>query len=149
MTNGKDMVALRAVLYDAKGRDREVEVRPGLADELDEHHLLWIDVDGRDADAIGTLVELFGLPDETASVLASDEAAAQLLRYPDRVHLRLVAMQPNDSDGTARQSCPRLWPDLDRHRCRQERGHHRPSGPCDCLRPFPRSHPRRYGASAR
>ena len=100
MTNGKDMVALRAVLYDAKGRDREVEVRPGLADELDEHHLLWIDVDGRDADAIGTLVELFRLPDETASVLASDEPAAQLLRYPERVHLRLVAMQPNDSDGT-------------------------------------------------
>ncbi len=62
---------------------------------------MWIDIDGRDADAIATLVELFGLPDETASVLASDEAAAQLLRYPDRVHLRLVAMQPNDSDDTA------------------------------------------------
>ena len=57
MTNAKQRVALRATLYDAEGRDREVEVRPGLADELGEHHLLWIDVDGRDADAIATLVE--------------------------------------------------------------------------------------------
>ena len=46
-------------------------------------------------------VELVGLPDETARVLASDETWRQLLRYPDRVHLRLVAMQPNeDTHGT-------------------------------------------------
>jgi len=100
MTNAEQGAALRATLYDAKGRDREIEVRPGMQDELGEHQLLWIDVDGGDADAIATLVELFGLPDETASVLASDEAAAQLLRYSDRVHLRLVAMQPDDADGT-------------------------------------------------
>ena len=55
MTNDKKMVALRAVLYDAQGRDREVEVRPGLAHELGEHHLLWIDVDGRDEAAMEAL----------------------------------------------------------------------------------------------
>ncbi|HKO33139.1 MAG TPA: CorA family divalent cation transporter [Candidatus Limnocylindria bacterium] len=110
MTNGKDVPALRAVLYDAAGRDREVEVRPGLADELGEHHLLWIDVDGRDTDAIASLVDLFGLPDETASVLASDEAAAQLLRYRDRVHLRLVAMQPNEAEGTSDNRAPAFGP---------------------------------------
>ena len=107
MTNGKNPPALRAVLYDAKGRDREVDVRRGLADELGEHHLLWIDVDGRDPEAIASLVDLFALPDETASVLASDESAAQLLRYPDRVHLRLVASRTATSGRASRTSAPR------------------------------------------
>jgi len=93
-------VALRATLYDADGRDREVDVRPGMAEELGERQLLWIDLDGRDEDAIARLIEVFALPDETAKVLASDRAIAQLLRYPDRVHLRLVAMQPHDSGET-------------------------------------------------
>ena len=94
-------VALRATLYDADGRDREADLKPGMVDALGERQLLWIDFDGRDDKAIARLVELFGLPDETAKVLASDRAVAQLLRYPDRVHLRLVAMQPKDPDGAA------------------------------------------------
>ena len=89
-------VALRATLYDADGRDREVELQPGIAEELGERQLLWIDLDGRDEEGITQLVEIFGLPDETAKVLASDRAVAQLLRYPDRVHMRLVAMQPTN-----------------------------------------------------
>jgi Mg2+ and Co2+ transporter CorA len=92
-------VPLRATLYDADGGDSEAELRPGIVDGLGERQLLWIDVDGRDDDAIARLVEIFGLPDETAKVLASDRVVAQLLRYPERVHLRLVAMQPNDSHG--------------------------------------------------
>ena len=91
-------VALRATLYDADGRDREVELRPGIVDGLGERQLLWIDLDGRDEEGIARLVEIFDLPGEVAKVLASDRAVAQLLRYPDRVHLRLVAMQPTDRD---------------------------------------------------
>jgi magnesium transporter len=91
-------VALRATLYDADGRDREVEPAPGIVDGLGERQLLWIDLDGRDEAGIARLVEIFDLPDETAKVLASDRAVAQLLRYSDRVHLRLVAMQPTDGD---------------------------------------------------
>ncbi|HEY8178514.1 MAG TPA: CorA family divalent cation transporter [Candidatus Limnocylindria bacterium] len=94
-------VALRATLYDADGRDSEVDLRPGIVDGLGERQLLWIDLDGRDDEAIARLVELVGLPDETARVLASDQNVAQLLRYPDRVHLRLVAMQPNEDSHRA------------------------------------------------
>ena len=94
-------VALRATLYDADGRDREADLQPGIVEGLGERQLLWIDFDGRDDKAIARLVELFGLADETAKVLASDRAVAQLVRHPDRVHLRLVAMQPKDSDGKA------------------------------------------------
>lgn len=94
-------VALRATLYDADGRDHEADLQPGIVEGLGERQLLWIDFDGRDEKAIARLVELFGLTDETAKMLASDRAVAQLLRYPDRVHLRLVAMQPKDPGGKA------------------------------------------------
>jgi magnesium transporter len=111
MTNGKNAVALRAMLYDAEGHDREVEVRPGLADELGEHHLLWIDVDGRDEAAMDSLREAVHLPSDSMRLLADERASAQLIRYPDRVHLRLVAMQPvertaNGADSTIPQSAP-------------------------------------------
>ncbi|HEX6475625.1 MAG TPA: CorA family divalent cation transporter [Candidatus Limnocylindria bacterium] len=94
-------VALRAILYDADGHDSEVELRTGIVDSLGERQLLWIDIDGRDEEGIARLVEVFGLPDETAKVLASDRTVAQLLRYPDRVHLRLVAMQPTNRNEAA------------------------------------------------
>lgn len=90
------MVALRAVLYDAQGRDREVEVHPGLAEELAEHHLLWIDVDGRDETAMAALQETVELPDDSMRLLADERGSAQLIRYADRMHLRLVAMQPGE-----------------------------------------------------
>jgi Mg2+ and Co2+ transporter CorA len=110
VTNAKEVVGLRAVLYDAQGQDREVDVGPELVGELGEHHLLWIDLDGRDEEAIARLVDLFALPDETAKVLASDRAVAQLLRYSDRVHLRLVAMQASDSEETANKRVAAFGP---------------------------------------
>lgn len=96
MTRTEDEIALRATLYDAQGRDREIEVRPGLADELGEHHLLWIDVDGRDEAAMDALRHAVDMPDESMRLLADEGGSAQLIRYPDRVHVRLVAMQPPD-----------------------------------------------------
>jgi magnesium transporter len=54
-------------------------------------------VDGRDAEAVEQLRTTFDLPVETTKVLASDQAVAQLLRYPERVHLRLVAMEHDRS----------------------------------------------------
>lgn len=97
MSNDQRRAApLRATLYDASGRDREVELRPGIADEVGERQLLWVDLDGRDEEAIDLLTATFGLTAETAKVLASDRTVAQLLRYPERVHLRLVTMQPGD-----------------------------------------------------
>jgi magnesium transporter len=89
--------SLRATLFDANGRDREVELRPGIAEALGRDQLLWVDVDGRDDQAIEQLRTAFDLPAETPKVLASDRAVARLLRYPERVHLRLVAMEQDES----------------------------------------------------
>ena len=42
-------------------------------------------------DALREAVEL---PDDSMRLLADERGSAQLIRYADRVHLRLVAMQP-------------------------------------------------------
>jgi magnesium transporter len=89
---------LRATLYDANGRDRQVELQPAVLEKLGKRQLLWVDVDSRDAEAIDELRTVFGLPDETVRVLSSESTVAQLLRYPERIHVRVVAMQPGDPD---------------------------------------------------
>jgi magnesium transporter len=107
---GQPSAALRATLYDAKGRDRQVELSPEIAKGLGEDQLLWVDVDGRDPEGIEQLRTAFDLPAETTKMLASDRAVAQLLRYPERVHLRLVAMEsaksPDESDGHEPDAIP-------------------------------------------
>jgi magnesium transporter len=90
--------SLRATLYDASGHDRQVDLRPGILDDLNEHRLLWVDLDGRGEAEIEELATAMGLPAETAELLSSDRATPRLLRYPERIHLRLVAMQPADDD---------------------------------------------------
>jgi magnesium transporter len=94
---GEPAKSLRATLYDASGRDREVELGPELSRGLGEDQLLWVDLDGRDSQAIEQLRLAFDLPGETTKMLASDRAVAQLLRYPERAHLRLVAVESTTS----------------------------------------------------
>jgi magnesium transporter len=95
--DGNPSKSLRATLFDANGRDRQVDLSPGIAQGLGEDQLLWVDVDGRDAQAIEQVRTAFDLPSETTRVLVSDRAVAQLLRYRERVHLRLVAMESAES----------------------------------------------------
>jgi Mg2+ and Co2+ transporter CorA len=104
---GQPSASLRATLFDAKGRDRQVELSPDTSKGLGEDQLLWVDLDGRDSDAIEQLGIAFDLPAETTKMLASDRAVAQLLRYPERVHLRLVAME----SGKARDESEGREPD--------------------------------------
>jgi magnesium transporter len=102
--------SLRATLYDAKGRDREVELRPDFAEGLSEDQLVWVDLDGRDSEAIDNVRTAFDLPGETTRMLATDRAVAQLLRYPERVHLRLVAMESARSGDESQANGPDVSP---------------------------------------
>jgi magnesium transporter len=94
--NDAPAASITARLFDAKRRDRELEVKPGVDKGLREDQLLWIDVDNPDDAALATLREVFALPEETTAVMASKEATGDLLRYPERVHLRMVAMETPD-----------------------------------------------------
>lgn len=88
---------LRATLYDADGTDRNVELTEGLAAKLGKRQLLWVDVDGRDDDAINRLERALDFPQDVARHLTEPPGNARLLRYPGLVQLRIVALQPDES----------------------------------------------------
>jgi magnesium transporter len=102
--NSKPSASLRATLYDDTGRDKQVDLEPSLIKGLGTRQLLWVDVDSRDPSVIDELKQLLELPAETAQLLLSDDTSPHLLRYPERVHLRLVAMQPSDTDGASEKA---------------------------------------------
>jgi magnesium transporter len=96
-TTPKD--ALRATLYDADGRDRTVGLDRAATQELGEKQLLWVDLARRDRQEIAALGDAFDLAEEQRALLASDSTQVRLLRYPDRVHLRLLAVEEREPSG--------------------------------------------------
>jgi magnesium transporter len=90
---------VRARLYDADGRDREIELEPGMAARVGAKQLLWIDVQGRgpsDLDAIGSAV---GLDARSLDRLAKPPERADLTLYPEHIHLVLQVTEPPADDG--------------------------------------------------
>jgi magnesium transporter len=101
-------VTLRSTLYDASGTDREVELTHGVASRLGKRQLLWVDLDGRETKAIERLGKALDLPDDATQHLLETPGSARLLRYPGLVHLRVVAIQPAESDGGGSAPSPSL-----------------------------------------
>jgi len=60
---------VRARLYDADGRDREVDLEPDLARSLARDQLLWVDVDRRDREDLEQVARAVGLTDRTLARL--------------------------------------------------------------------------------
>jgi magnesium transporter len=90
-------VTLRAVLYDANGSDREVDLtgeRPPLSDA----RLLWIDLDERTNDDLAVAARTVDLERNALRHLARADRQSQVLRLADRVVLRLGAVEPDDDD---------------------------------------------------
>ncbi len=87
---------LRARLLDAKGRDVEIELRPGIAEELEDRQLLWVDVARRDQDAIEELARDLSLPQEFVALVRDSEARAAVSRRPGLIRLRIVTLESTD-----------------------------------------------------
>ena len=90
---------MRARLYDADGRDREVKLEPEMSSRVGAKQLLWIDVQGRergDLDAVGSAV---GLEPESLERLADPPDRADLTLYPEHIHLLLQVTEPPADDG--------------------------------------------------
>jgi Mg2+ and Co2+ transporter CorA len=83
---------LRATLYDADGKDRSVELSRSAVRQVGKEQLLWLDLARRDRDDLEHLRDVFDLHDEQVDLLASSSTEVRLLRYPERVHLRLLAV---------------------------------------------------------
>ena len=96
-------MTLRAVLYDAKGDDREVDLDAEKTPKVDRDRLLWIDIDNRDLADLAKAAAAVGLESEGLRRLAREDRTARLLRLPDRVVLTLGTVDPKDAEAHRRE----------------------------------------------
>jgi magnesium transporter len=97
-------LTVRAVHYDAKGEDREIDlVDAEVVRNVDKNRFLWIDLDARDGDDLAQVADAIGLEREGLRRLAQEDRRAQILRFPERVVLTLGAVDPDDEDGLRRE----------------------------------------------
>ena len=95
-------MTVRAVLYDANGDDREIDLtaeRPRLGDT----RFLWIDIDTRAADDLSVAADALGLERRAFDRLAREDRHAKILRLPDRVVLTIGAIDPDDAEVRRRE----------------------------------------------
>lgn len=89
-------MTLRAILYDAKGDDREIDLGQESAPRVDSDRLLWIDLDDRDVGDLGRAAAAVGLEPEGLRRLSHEDRRSRFLRLPDRVVLTLGTVDPED-----------------------------------------------------
>jgi magnesium transporter len=93
-------MALRAMLYTASGKDREVDLRDGMRDTLEKDQLLWVDLDAPDDDALARVGKALALPERAIASISAGGSRAELERFPELIRLRVAAAQPiDDGDG--------------------------------------------------
>ena len=95
-------MTIRAVLYDAKGDDRVIDLdRDDI--RVSDNRLLWIDLDDRTPDDLRLAAAAVGLEPEGLERLSRDDRRARILRLPDRVVLTLGAVDPDDLEASRRE----------------------------------------------
>lgn len=91
-------MTIRAILYQAKGDDREIDLDAEKALRLSQDRLLWIDLDDRDVADLTTAAAAVGLEAEALRRLSREDHRARILRLPDRVVLTLGVVDPDDAE---------------------------------------------------
>jgi Mg2+ and Co2+ transporter CorA len=91
-------LTLQAVLYDASGDDRAIELDAGETVRFDRDRLLWIDLDDRDIGDLAQAAAAVGLEREGLRRLSREDRRSRLLRLPERVVLTLGAVDAEDPD---------------------------------------------------
>jgi Mg2+ and Co2+ transporter CorA len=89
-------MATRAILYDADGRDSEVELDERTLEGVGDRQLLWIDVDSRDEADIRALTGALDLPPEVSDDLRRPSPNAVARRYRGAIQLTLLAVGDPD-----------------------------------------------------
>jgi magnesium transporter len=95
---------IQTFLYDAEGRDREVELTPEAVADLAPHHLLWVDVTAPDGAEIARLKALFRLSPQSIVALKRPATTFSLDNYGDYFHCDVPAVvrQPDGAPGLPR-----------------------------------------------
>jgi magnesium transporter len=96
-------LTIRAILYDAKGDDREVALDPDKTIRIDDNRLLWVDLDTRDIADLSVAASAIGLETEGLRRLSRTDRRARILRLTDRVVLTIGAVDPDDADAHRRE----------------------------------------------
>ena len=91
-------MTLRAILFDAKGDDHEVDLRRDPSPRIDRNRLLWIDLDNRDPEDLGRAASAVGLEAAGLLRLSRTDHRARLLRLSERVVLTIGAVEPDDPE---------------------------------------------------
>lgn len=90
-----EAAAITALLFDAKGRDKEIDVAPGIRKGLGADQLLWVDLDGRDRRLLDRLGQALELADAVTADLDHEAERARLHRFSEVVLLTLVTVAPD------------------------------------------------------
>lgn len=90
--------SVTARLFDADGHDDAVELDDRIVDTLGDRRLLWVDVDGRDAEHLRGILSLLRLQESHAERIARDRGRARIGRSEQQLHLTLESLEPGDPD---------------------------------------------------
>ncbi len=71
-------MTVRAILYDAEGRDKEVKLTDDLPAVLNDSRLLWVDLDDMSSPEVGPLLKMFDIED---LALAAEEKSRVSLEH--------------------------------------------------------------------
>ena len=79
-------MTIRAILYDAEGHDKEVQLTADLPDILNDSRLLWVDLTDLSSPEVAPLLRTFGIDPaalEAQSVLDSKTVLRVTLQHFD------------------------------------------------------------------
>ncbi len=93
----------RAVLYDANGDDRAIDLDHDSDLRVSKDRLLWIDLDARDSGELRRAASAVGLEPEALERLSREDRKARILRLPDRVVLTLGGVDTDDKEARRRE----------------------------------------------
>jgi magnesium/cobalt transport protein CorA len=96
-------LSVRAVLYDANGADRTVDLGDREQLRIEPEQLLWIDIAGRAPDDLQLAASAIGLEREALQRLSRTDRRARILRLPDRIVLTLGSVDPDDDEARRRE----------------------------------------------
>ena len=94
-------MAARVYLYDAEGRDREVEITTDLLASLGDQRLLWIDVDDRDLSKLKELAAQLSIDPQALRALAR-RGTARVENYGAYTHFSVDTAPTRLSDSAPR-----------------------------------------------
>src|SRR5688572_16774017 len=90
-------MSVRTVLFDAEGRDKEVELSKTLVGKLVKNQLLWVDMRNAENEEIERAGKLFGLDEECVRDLIEVHHRPELRNYGDYFHLQVIGVARKDN----------------------------------------------------